>query len=126
MNYLAVPPLLFRAVADGIAAADRAERSRLVVRNPFGRDLVSAREDVLAKKSGDESIAVPRSDARRDDPAHFARMDDLQPAGRIAGPVVDLDPPPAPYQRDWWGSDAAATLQGPKGWVDLLDSLKAR
>jgi glucose-6-phosphate 1-dehydrogenase len=44
VHYFAVPPSLFRTVADGIAAAGLAGRSRLVVEKPFGRDLASARE----------------------------------------------------------------------------------
>jgi glucose-6-phosphate 1-dehydrogenase len=44
VHYLAVPPGLFGAVADGLAAAGLAERARLVVEKPFGRDLASARE----------------------------------------------------------------------------------
>ena len=43
VHYLAVPPSLFGTVADGIAAADLAGRSRLVVEKPFGHDLASAR-----------------------------------------------------------------------------------
>jgi glucose-6-phosphate 1-dehydrogenase len=44
VHYLAVPPGLFGTVADGLAAAGLAERARLVVEKPFGRDLASARE----------------------------------------------------------------------------------
>jgi glucose-6-phosphate 1-dehydrogenase len=44
VHYLAVPPGLFSTVADGLAAAGLAERGRLVVEKPFGRDLASARE----------------------------------------------------------------------------------
>jgi glucose-6-phosphate 1-dehydrogenase len=44
VHYLAVPPSLFGVVADGLAAAGLAERARLVVEKPFGRDLASARE----------------------------------------------------------------------------------
>jgi glucose-6-phosphate 1-dehydrogenase len=44
VHYLAVPPGLFGTVADGLAAAGLAERARLVVEKPFGRDLDSARE----------------------------------------------------------------------------------
>jgi glucose-6-phosphate 1-dehydrogenase len=44
VHYLAVPPGLFATVADGLAAAGLAERGRLVVEKPFGRDLPSARE----------------------------------------------------------------------------------
>ena len=43
VHYLAVPPSLFGTVADGIAAAGLAPRSRLVVEKPFGHDLASAR-----------------------------------------------------------------------------------
>ena len=42
VHYLAVPPSLFGAVADGIAAAGMAARSRLIVEKPFGHDLASA------------------------------------------------------------------------------------
>jgi glucose-6-phosphate 1-dehydrogenase len=44
VHYLAVPPGLFGAVADGLAAAGLAGRARLVVEKPFGHDLASARE----------------------------------------------------------------------------------
>ena len=43
VHYLAVPPSLFGTVADGIAAAGLAPRSRLIVEKPFGHDLASAR-----------------------------------------------------------------------------------
>src|SRR3954453_24260589 len=42
VHYLAVPPSLFGTVADGIAAAGLAPRSRLIVEKPFGHDLASA------------------------------------------------------------------------------------
>jgi glucose-6-phosphate 1-dehydrogenase len=41
--YLAIPPTLFGAVAEGLAKAGCADRARLVVEKPFGRDLASAR-----------------------------------------------------------------------------------
>jgi glucose-6-phosphate 1-dehydrogenase len=41
--YLAIPPSLFGAVAAGLAKAGCADRARLVVEKPFGRDLASAR-----------------------------------------------------------------------------------
>lgn len=44
VHYLAVPPDLFGTVADGLAGAGLAERARLVVEKPFGRDLASARQ----------------------------------------------------------------------------------
>jgi glucose-6-phosphate 1-dehydrogenase len=43
VHYLAVPPSLFGTVADGLATAGLAPRSRLVVEKPFGHDLASAR-----------------------------------------------------------------------------------
>jgi glucose-6-phosphate 1-dehydrogenase len=41
--YLAIPPSLFEAVIAGLQEAGLAERSRVVVEKPFGRDLASAR-----------------------------------------------------------------------------------
>ncbi len=42
LYYMEVPPALFGTIADGIAAAGRAEGSRVMVEKPFGYDLVSA------------------------------------------------------------------------------------
>lgn len=42
LYYLEVPPALFGRIADGIAAADRASGSRVMVEKPFGHDLASA------------------------------------------------------------------------------------
>ncbi|HEX9031411.1 MAG TPA: glucose-6-phosphate dehydrogenase [Streptosporangiaceae bacterium] len=42
LYYLEVPPALFGRIADGIAAADRASGSRIMVEKPFGSDLASA------------------------------------------------------------------------------------
>ena len=44
LHYLAIPPSLFAAVVDGLAAADCASNARVVLEKPFGRDLKSARE----------------------------------------------------------------------------------
>ncbi|MFB7619994.1 glucose-6-phosphate dehydrogenase [Kitasatospora sp. NPDC056181] len=41
--YLEVPPPLFGRIADGIAAAGRAEGAKIMVEKPFGKDLDSAR-----------------------------------------------------------------------------------
>jgi len=41
-HYLAIPPSLFETVADGLAASDCAERARVILEKPFGRDLKSA------------------------------------------------------------------------------------
>jgi glucose-6-phosphate 1-dehydrogenase len=43
-HYLAIPPGLFAAAAEGIAAAGLATHARLAVEKPFGHDLASARE----------------------------------------------------------------------------------
>ncbi len=42
--YLAIPPSLFATVIEGLGAAGLAERARVIVEKPFGRDLASARE----------------------------------------------------------------------------------
>jgi len=44
LHYLAIPPSLFGAVAEGLANAGCATNARVVVEKPFGRDLASARE----------------------------------------------------------------------------------
>jgi glucose-6-phosphate 1-dehydrogenase len=55
--YLAIPPELFDDVIDGLAAAG-ANRGRIVVEKPFGRDLRSAREldETLARAYPEERI----------------------------------------------------------------------
>lgn len=42
-HYLAIPPVLFATVIKGLGAAGLADRARVIVEKPFGRDLVSAR-----------------------------------------------------------------------------------
>ena len=42
--YLAIPPSLFATVIQGLGDADLADRGRVIVEKPFGRDLRSARE----------------------------------------------------------------------------------
>jgi glucose-6-phosphate 1-dehydrogenase len=44
LHYLAIPPSMFAAVAEGLAAAGCARNARVVVEKPFGRSLASARE----------------------------------------------------------------------------------
>jgi len=44
LHYLAIPPSMFAAVAEGLAQAGLASEARVVVEKPFGRDLDSARE----------------------------------------------------------------------------------
>ncbi len=41
-HYLAIPPSLFETVIKGLGAANLAERARVIVEKPFGRDLASA------------------------------------------------------------------------------------
>ncbi len=42
--YLAIPPSMFPTVVEGLAKAGCAQKARIVVEKPFGRDLDSARE----------------------------------------------------------------------------------
>ena len=44
LHYLAIPPVLFEAVVEGLAKSGSAKGARVVVEKPFGRDLKSARE----------------------------------------------------------------------------------
>lgn len=43
-HYLAIPPLLFGPVIQGLGAAGLAKNARVIIEKPFGRDLASARE----------------------------------------------------------------------------------
>jgi len=43
-HYLAIPPLLFETVIQGLGTAGLAKDARVIVEKPFGRDLGSARE----------------------------------------------------------------------------------
>jgi glucose-6-phosphate 1-dehydrogenase len=42
--YLAIPPALFETVIEGLGRAGLADRARVIVEKPFGRDLASAQE----------------------------------------------------------------------------------
>ena len=42
LHYLAIPPEMFAAVAQGLSQSGCAENARLIVEKPFGRDLASA------------------------------------------------------------------------------------
>jgi glucose-6-phosphate 1-dehydrogenase len=42
-------------------------------------------------------------DALAGDPAHFARMDNLEEAWRIVGPILDIGTEPLPYAPGTWG-----------------------
>ena len=50
-HYLAIPPSLFKTVIEGLGAAGLADRARVIVEKPFGRDLASARELNAVAKS---------------------------------------------------------------------------
>nr|WP_239028774.1 glucose-6-phosphate dehydrogenase [Pseudonocardia acidicola] len=53
------------------------------------------------------------ADAIAGDPTHFARMDTLEEAWRIVGPVLDeRTEPPLTYPRGSWGPDVAAARLG--------------
>jgi glucose-6-phosphate 1-dehydrogenase len=43
-HYLAIPPVLFATVIEGLGAVGLAEHARVIVEKPFGRDLASALE----------------------------------------------------------------------------------
>ena len=43
LHYLAIPPAMFRSVAQGLGVSGCARNARIVVEKPFGRDLSSAR-----------------------------------------------------------------------------------
>lgn len=42
--YLAIPPVLFEVVVQGLGATSLVEQARVIVEKPFGRDLASARD----------------------------------------------------------------------------------
>jgi glucose-6-phosphate 1-dehydrogenase len=58
MHYLAIPPSLFGAVAEGLAKSGCGDNARIVVEKPFGRDLASAQElnKILHQYFPEESI----------------------------------------------------------------------
>jgi glucose-6-phosphate 1-dehydrogenase len=56
------------------------------------------------------------ADALAGDPTHFARMDTLEEAWRIVGPLLDRHSRPLPYAPGTWGPDAAATLPHGRWW----------
>ena len=58
LHYLAIPPSLFEPVIEHLEGAGCADRARVVIEKPFGRDLASAREldAVLRRVFPEESI----------------------------------------------------------------------
>jgi glucose-6-phosphate 1-dehydrogenase len=86
--------------------------------------------ELLAKQPGGGDIATPLpvsvdfravlgpahaayerifADALTGNPAHFARMDTLEEAWRIVGPILDPGTEPLPYAPGTWGPQAAGT-----------------
>ncbi len=61
-HYLAIPPALFAPVIKGLAAAGLAERARVIVEKPFGRDLTSARRLNRVARSAFAEDAIFRID----------------------------------------------------------------
>jgi glucose-6-phosphate 1-dehydrogenase len=61
------------------------------------------------------------ADALAGDPAHFARMDNLEEAWRIVGPALDIRTRPLPYAKGSWGPAAADAMPGECGWQPLPD-----
>jgi glucose-6-phosphate 1-dehydrogenase len=61
------------------------------------------------------------ADALAGDPAHFARMDNLEEAWRIVGPALDMKTRPLPYAKGSWGPSAADAMPGELGWQPLPD-----
>ncbi|WP_054005324.1 glucose-6-phosphate dehydrogenase [Cypionkella psychrotolerans] len=58
VHYLAIPPVLFEPVINGLDVAGLAKQGRIIVEKPFGRDLASARDlnRVLRSVFADEAI----------------------------------------------------------------------
>jgi glucose-6-phosphate 1-dehydrogenase len=95
----------------------------LLVKEPGGGDVavpVPVAVD-FRKVLGPVHAAYERifADALKGDPTHFARMDNLEQAWRIIGPILDAKTEPTVYARGSWGPDAATTLPGLQGWVAL-------
>ena len=129
---LRTPP---KPLFTGSSDAPQPNRLRLRVQPDAGITIT-----LLARQPGDAEVAVPIpiaadfrkvlgpmhaayehifADALAGNPAHFARFDNLEEAWRIVGPILDASTTPLPYAKGTWGPDAAATLPGPGGWVEL-------
>jgi glucose-6-phosphate 1-dehydrogenase len=82
--YFEVPAFLFGRIAEGIAAAGRAGRARVMVEKPFGEDLASSRElnDTMHKYFPEEAIF------RVDDWLAFEPVQNVL-FGRFANAVVE-------------------------------------
>jgi len=60
--YLAIPPALFATVVQGLSGAGLTKDARVIVENPFGRDLASARELNRVVRSAFPEPAIFRID----------------------------------------------------------------
>ena len=58
LHYLAIPPVLFEAVVEGLAKSGASAGARVIVEKPFGRDLESARRlnEVLSRRFPERSV----------------------------------------------------------------------
>jgi glucose-6-phosphate 1-dehydrogenase len=60
------------------------------------------------------------ADALAGDPTHFARMDTLEEAWRIVGPILDMDIAPLPYDPGTWGPATADLDHGMRQEIQLM------
>jgi glucose-6-phosphate 1-dehydrogenase len=63
------------------------------------------------------------ADALAGNPAHFARMDNLEQCWRIVGPILDLATEPVNYVRGSWGPPAAEAILGGSSWQSVPDPI---
>jgi glucose-6-phosphate 1-dehydrogenase len=68
VHYLAIPPSAFPAIVQGLARSGCADRARVVLEKPFGRDLASAREFT---KQIDSSAVMVNASTRFNDGGQF-------------------------------------------------------
>jgi glucose-6-phosphate 1-dehydrogenase len=61
-HYLAIPPTMFPTVVERLRDAGCAERARVIIEKPFGRDLVSARDLNRVLRSAFDEAAIFRID----------------------------------------------------------------
>jgi hypothetical protein len=97
----------------------------LLAKPPGGRDVateipvsVDLRTALGAAEQPYERILA---DALAGDPAHSARMDNVEEAWRIVGPALDLGTEPPRIRLGSWGPAAADAMPGERGWQPLPD-----
>jgi glucose-6-phosphate 1-dehydrogenase len=73
----------------------------------------------FAAQPGQAESAYERifADALSGDPRHFARQDTVEDQWRIVDPVLDVKPPPEPYERGSWGPASADRLSAGGCWI---------